>query len=48
MVTLDEVTIYSYGYQFRVGELPKVRCTGSKFTLQGWIQMALPWRGTPT
>ena len=23
-------------------------CTGPEFTLQGWIRMARPWRGSPT
>ena len=34
--------------QFRVGKLPRVRCTGPEFILQGWVQRALPWRGSPT
>jgi hypothetical protein len=48
MVTLDMVALYSQGYQFCVWELPKVRCTGLEFILEGWVRMALTWRGSPT
>jgi serine/threonine protein kinase len=34
--------------QFRVGKLLRAWCTGSGFTLQGWVRRALPWRGSPT
>jgi serine/threonine protein kinase len=34
--------------QFHVGKLLRAWCTGSGFTLQGWIRRALPWRGSPT
>jgi hypothetical protein len=28
--------------------IARVRCTGPGFTLQGWVRMALPWRGSST